>query len=116
MLLYFIGPYGGAFAYVILLMAAMGAAAPLSLAVTKPPKSPFWETFRRGWDSFRKEANSSLRQLAPLEAIYGFFSAVPPLLITALAFERLEHRPRPMADSSPPTPWEVPSPGSESAI
>ncbi|MFZ1023235.1 MAG: hypothetical protein WAN87_03785 [Thermoplasmata archaeon] len=87
-LLYVVGPYGGAFAYVVLLIGAFVAAVPLSLTIENPPTSQFWETFRRGWDSFRKEAKGSLRQLAALEALYGFFVSVPPLLITAVAFER----------------------------
>jgi hypothetical protein len=87
-LLYFIGPYGGAFAYVVLLLGALAAAIPLSLSIEHPPTSRFWETFRSGWDSFRETAGNSLRQLAGLEVLEGFFAAVPPLLITAVAFER----------------------------
>ena len=87
-LLFFIGPTGGALAYVVLLLAAAGASIPVSLPVENPPITLFWETFRRGWDYFRGSAGKAMRAFASLETFYGFFVAVPPLLITAIAYER----------------------------
>ena len=87
-LLYFIGPYGGASAYAVLLVAAALAAVPLALPVDQPPQTRFWETFRRGWDSFRGNAGRALRSLAAVDAVLGFFAVVPPLLIPAIAYQR----------------------------
>ncbi|HLN51879.1 MAG TPA: hypothetical protein VK455_07505 [Thermoplasmata archaeon] len=87
-LLYFVGSEGGAVAYVVLLALAAAAAIPLSLRIDSPPTTRFWETFRRGWDSFRGSVGRSLRRFSALESLYGFFSAIPPLLITAIAFQR----------------------------
>jgi hypothetical protein len=87
-LLYFVGPAGGAAAYTGLLVAALVLAIPLSLPVAPTPGTSVAESFRRGWDAFRGAAGRPLRQLAALETWYGFFVAVPPLLITAIAYER----------------------------
>ena len=87
-LLYFIGPYGGASAYAVLLLAAALAAVPLALPVDQPPRTRFWETFRRGWDGFRGSAGRVLRTLAAVDVVLGFFAAVPPLLIPAIAYQR----------------------------
>ena len=87
-LLFLVGPSGGAFAYVILLVVAALTAVPLSLRIDLPPRTTFWETFLRGWDSFRGKAGGSLRGFAALETLLGFFAAVPPLLITAVAYQR----------------------------
>lgn len=90
-LVFFIGPFGGASAYAVLLVAALATAFPLRLPVDHPPRTRFWETFRRGWDSFRGSAGSALRALGAIEVPVGFFSAVPPLLITAIAYQRFAH-------------------------
>ena len=87
-LLYFVGPYGGASAYAVLLLAAALAAVPLALPVDQPPRTRFWETFRRGWDGFRGNAGRVLRTLAAVDVVLGFFAAVPPLLIPAIAYQR----------------------------
>ncbi len=87
-LLYFIGPYGGASAYAVLLVAAGLVAVPLALPVARPPETRFWETFRRGWDSFRGSAGRALRSLAAVDSFLGFFAAIPPLLIPAIAYQR----------------------------
>ncbi len=87
-LLYFVGPYGGASAYAVLLLGAFLIALPLRLRVEHPPDTRFLETFRRGWDAFRGRAGRSLRSLAGVDVLFGFFSAVPPLLLPAIAFER----------------------------
>jgi len=90
-LLYFIGPYGGASAYAVLLVAALAVSVPLALPVERAPVTRFWATFRRGWDSFRGRAGRSLRVFAAVETFVGFFSAVPPLLITAIAYQQFSH-------------------------
>jgi predicted MFS family arabinose efflux permease len=90
-LLYFIGPAGGAAAYAVLLLLALALALPLSLALEAPTVPPVLESFRRGWDAFRGAAGRPLRQLASVETWYGFFVAAPPLLITAIAYERFPH-------------------------
>jgi hypothetical protein len=90
-LLYFVGPYGGAAAYLVLLIAAALLTVPLALTVERPPRTPFWETFRGGWDEFRGAAGRTLRELGALEAYLGFFAAVVPLLITAIAYQRFAH-------------------------
>lgn len=87
-LVYLVGPFGGATAYAVLLLASTAVAIPLVLRVEASPRTPFWETFLRGWDSFRGAAGRSLRQLGSLEILVGFFSALPPLLITAIAYQR----------------------------
>ena len=87
-LLYFIGPYGGASAYVVLLLAALVVTIPLSLRIDNPPTTQFWETFRRGWDTFRGKVGRPLRAFLGVQTFLGFFAAVPPLLITAIAYQR----------------------------
>ncbi len=87
-LLYLIGPSGGASAYAVLLLGALVATLPLTLRVERAPRTPFVETFRRGWDAFRGRAGRSMRALAGVEVVVGFFGAVPPLLITAVAYQR----------------------------
>ncbi len=87
-LLFLVGPDGGALAYLVLLSAAFFVALPLSLPVERAPATPFVETFRQGWASFRGRVGAPLRQFAALEVVYGFFSGVPPLLITSLAYVR----------------------------
>lgn len=87
-LVVFIGPQGGATAYALLLVAAALASVPLSLRVTNPPASSFVESFREGWAAFRGRAGRFLRQFAAVELLYGFFAALPPLFLTAVAYER----------------------------
>ena len=87
-LVYFVGPYGGASAYAVLLLAALLFAVPLALPIERPPTTHFLETFRRGWDLFRGKAGARLRALASVDTVFGFFSAVPPLLLPAIAFQR----------------------------
>ena len=87
-LLYFIGPVGGATAYVVILLAAIVVTLPLSLRVENPPTTPFWETFRRGWDAFRGRAGRTFRALATMETYLGFFTTLPALLVTAIAYQR----------------------------
>lgn len=87
-LVFLVGPFGGASAYAVLLLAATVATVPLVLTVEASPRTPFWETFRRGWDSFRGSAGRTLSHLGGLEVIVGFFAAVPPLLIPAIAYQR----------------------------
>jgi len=86
-LLYFIGPVGGATAYVVILLAAIVVTLPLSLRVDNPPTTRFWETFRHGWDAFRGEAGRTFRALAVMETYLGFFTTLPALLITAVAYQ-----------------------------
>ncbi len=90
-LLYFVGPAGGAAAYTGLLLLALAFALPLALPIESPPSTSVLETFRRGWDAFRGAAGRPLRQLATIETWYGFFVAAPPLLITAIAYQRFPH-------------------------
>jgi hypothetical protein len=90
-LLYFIGPVGGATAYVVILLAAIVVTLPLSLRIDNPPTTRFWETFRHGWDAFRGEAGRTFRQLAVMETFLGFFTTLPALLITAIAYQWFAH-------------------------
>jgi len=90
-LLYFVGPAGGAAAYAVLLLLALALAVPLSLAIERAPTASVRATFRQGWEAFRGVAGRPLRQLAAVETWYGFFVALPPLLITAIAYERFPH-------------------------
>jgi MFS family permease len=87
-LLYFIGPVGGATAYVVILIAAIVVTLPLSLRVDHPPTTRFWETFRHGWDAFRGEAGRTFRAIAVMETYLGFFTTLPALLVTAIAYQR----------------------------
>jgi len=87
-LLYVIGPVGGASAYVVILLAAIVVTLPLSLRVENPPTTAFWETFRRGWDAFRGSAGRTFRALAMMETFLGFFTTLPTLLVTEIAYER----------------------------
>lgn len=86
-LLFLVGPYGGASAYVALLLAAAVVSLPLALRIERPPRTPFWETFRNGWASFRGDTGRSLRQLSAVEVLLGFFTTVPLLLVPAIAFQ-----------------------------
>jgi hypothetical protein len=90
-LLYFIGPVGGATAYVAILVAAIVVTVPLTLRVENPPTTPFWETFRHGWDAFRGKAGATFRALATMETYLGFFTTLPALLITAIAYQRFSN-------------------------
>ncbi|HEV2449538.1 MAG TPA: hypothetical protein VGU43_03900, partial [Thermoplasmata archaeon] len=85
-LLYLVGPAGGATAYAALLVAAAVAAVPLALRVDNPPGTGIVETFREGWRAFRGSAGRALRSVAALEIFLGGFTALPPLLITAIAY------------------------------
>jgi hypothetical protein len=85
-LLFLVGPAGGAAAYAVLLVGALLAALPLRLVVAEPPRTDFWATFRAGWNEFRGTAGRALRAFAVGEGWLGFFTAIPPLLITAIAF------------------------------
>lgn len=87
-LVYFIGPEGGAWAYAVLLVAAALASVPLSLRSERAGPSRFWESLKEGWSSFRGRAGRALRQFVGVEAVYGFFAALPPLFLTAIAYER----------------------------
>lgn len=87
-LVYFVGPEGGATAYAVLLVLAAIATLPLSLRVERKGAARFVQSFREGWESFRGRAGRALRQLAGLEVLYGFFIALPPLALTAVAYER----------------------------
>jgi predicted MFS family arabinose efflux permease len=87
-LVYFVGPEGGATAYALLLVAAALASIPLSLRVESVSVSGFAESFREGWAAFRGRAGRFLRQFAAVETLYGFFAALPPLFLTAVAYER----------------------------
>lgn len=90
-LVYFVGPEGGATAYAILLLAAAVAAVPLSLRLAgSQAPSRFIESFREGWAAFRGRAGRALRQFAAVEVLYGFFAALPPLFLTAIAYERFD--------------------------
>jgi MFS family permease len=86
-LLFLVGPYGGATAYVVLLGVAGLVTVPLGLRIDRPPRTPFWETFRHGWASFAGEAGRPLRSLSAIEVFLGFFTAVPPLLVPAIAHD-----------------------------
>jgi len=87
-LLYFIGPVGGATAYLVILIAAIAVTIPLSLRIDNPPTTRFWETFRRGWDAFRGKSGRPLRAIAVMETYLGFFTTLPALLVTAIAYQR----------------------------
>jgi hypothetical protein len=87
-LVFLVGPFGGASAYAVLLVAAAAGTIPLALRVEASPRTAFWETFRRGWALFRGRAGRPLLQLGLLDIWVGFFTAVPPLLITAIAYQR----------------------------
>lgn len=87
-LVYFVGPQGGATAYAILLVAAALAALPLSLRLERGATQRFVESFREGWAAFRGRAGRAMRQFAGVEMLYGFFAALPPLFLTAVAYER----------------------------
>ena len=87
-LVYFIGAEGGATAYAVLLLGAAVAAIPLSLRTEAAAVSRFGEAFREGWNAFRGKAGRALRQFAGVEVLYGFFAALPPLFLTAIAYER----------------------------
>ncbi len=90
-LLYFIGPVGGATAYVVILAAAIVVTLPLSLRIDNPPTTRFWETFRHGWDAFRGEAGRAFRALSIMETYLGFFTTLPALLVTAIAYQWFAH-------------------------
>ncbi|MGI0068157.1 MAG: MFS transporter, partial [Thermoplasmata archaeon] len=74
-------------AYALLLLAAALVTIPLSLRLETSTTEAFWASFRKGWASFQGRAARPLRQFLGVESIYGFFVAVPPLLITAIAYE-----------------------------
>jgi hypothetical protein len=87
-LLFLVGPAGGATAYVVLLVAAILPALFVPLVVADPPRSSFPAAFREGWAAFRGRAGRAMRAFAGVELLYGFFSAVPILLVPALAYQR----------------------------
>ena len=90
-LLYFVGPYGGASAYAVLLAAALVAALPVSLRIAPAARERLWESFVRGWDAFRGDTGRAMRRLAAVEAFSGIFVAIPVLIVTAIAYQRFSH-------------------------
>lgn len=77
-----VGPGGGLLLYAVLL--ALGAALALPLRVASPRREVegFRASFRTGWAAAAAGPGAPLLQLAGVDALAGFLTAVPPLLVT----------------------------------
>jgi len=84
-LILLVGADGGMVLYGILLVAAAVLAAPLVIRPSPTPGETFGESFRAGWRLITDPPGRPLLKLATVDAIQGFFGAVPALLITLLA-------------------------------
>ena len=84
-LILFVGAEGGMILYGVLLGAAAVLALPLTIRPSPTPGETFGESFRAGWRLITDPPGRPLLQLASVDAIQGFFGAVPALLITLLA-------------------------------
>ncbi len=79
------GPGGGMLLYGALLF--LGAVFAIPLVIRPPPRrrETFGESLSAGWRRITGTPGRPLLQLASVDAIQGFFGAVPALLITLLA-------------------------------
>ncbi len=84
-LILLVGADGGMILYGILLGTAAVLAAPLSIRPSQVPGETFGESFRAGWRLITDPPGKPLLKFASVDAIQGFFGAVPALLITLLA-------------------------------
>jgi MFS family permease len=84
-LILLVGAEGGMILYGILLGAAAVLALPLTIRPSPTPGETFGESFRAGWRLITDPPGRPLLKLASVDAIQGFFGAVPALLITLLA-------------------------------
>jgi MFS family permease len=80
-----VGPAGGMLLYGALLGVAAVLALPLRIHPHPAPGQTFWESLGAGWQRIWEEPGKPLLQLASVDGIVGFFTAVPALLITLLA-------------------------------
>ncbi len=84
-LILLVGPGGGMLLYGALLAVAAGLAVPLVIRPNPVPGETFGASLRAGWERIWNEPGKPLFQLASVDAIAGFYSAMPALLITLLA-------------------------------
>ena len=84
-LILLVGADGGMILYGILLMSAAVLAVPLIIRPSPIPGETFGESLRAGWRLIMDPPGRPFLKLATVDAIQGFFGAVPALLITLLA-------------------------------
>ena len=80
-----VGAGGGMYLYAALLLLATALAFPLRVATGGPRPSTFGESFREGWQTLAGEPGRPLLQLAAVDAVQGFFSAAPAVLVALVA-------------------------------
>jgi hypothetical protein len=76
------GAAGGALLLASLLAAGTGLAVPLSIPTPTTTFQTWWNGLRQGWALFRGIEGRTLRQLAVLQFVAGFFLAGPTLILT----------------------------------
>jgi len=84
-LILLVGADGGMILYGVLLGTAALLALPLTIRPVPTPGETFGESFRAGWRLITDPPGRPMLKLATVDAVQGFFGAVPALLITLLA-------------------------------
>jgi hypothetical protein len=84
-LILLVGPGGGMLLYGALLALAAVLALPLVIRPHPTPGESFGASLRAGWRRLWREPGKPWIQFASVDAVAGFFGAVPALLITLLA-------------------------------
>ena len=80
-----VGTGGGLYLYAALLLLATALALPLRIAPARESAGSFVESFRDGWGVLAAGPGHPLLQLGAVDAIQGFFSAAPVLLLALAA-------------------------------
>ncbi len=85
LLILVLGAGGGMALYAALLLVATVLAVPLRIAPPAGAPEPFGASFRNGWAALTEGEGRPLLQLATVDAIQGFFSAAPVVLLALVA-------------------------------
>lgn len=85
------GPATGGYLYAGLLLAALGLASLVPLRGPRSREGSYLGGFREGWAYLWSTEGRPLVQLGVLDAVVGFFSAAPPVLVTVFADRSFPH-------------------------
>lgn len=85
LLVVWVGASGGLLLYAGLLALATVLVIPVTIPSPPQSKRAYFADFREGWSYFTGRTGRALRELASVEAVRGFFSVAPPVLIVVLA-------------------------------
>ncbi len=85
LLILLLGAGGGMALYAVLLVAGTALALPLHIAPPPPRPESFTTSLRNGWTALTEGTGRPLLQLATVDALQGFFSAAPIVLLALVA-------------------------------